>query len=170
MRLIAKKPCKFDRQYLIGEEIPVSVVADPKKQEQLGVIAIADGEGASGGIPGALYTQEQLDNAIAAKVAEISSEQPQATSESNGTIVIPILTENGGYEANMSMSSVVDALVIMQKNAKDAEKAIKTVEDSDVLTILNAADSRKSVKDAVAKRLEEVQSSGTGGDADEEEL
>lgn len=168
--LIAKKPCYFDKQYYIGDIIPDEVVLNPKKQESLGVIAIANSEGASEEVTGALYTQEQLDRAVAEKVAEISTQQPQNEVSNEGGIIIPISTENGILEANMSITSVVAALTIMQKNADEAAEEIKAVEDDDVLMILNAADSRKSVKNAAMKRHEEIQPEEQGGDADGEEL
>ena len=43
MKLIAKKPCSFGGQrFYIGDEIPAELVAEPKAQEKLGVIAIAN--------------------------------------------------------------------------------------------------------------------------------
>lgn len=170
--LIAKKPCFFDRQYLIGEEIPEAVVDDPKRQERLGIIAIAnsDGSGASGAVPGALYTQEQLDKIVADRIAEIKAQGPVGGLSGDGLMEIPLHTEKGVMEANMSISSVVAAITIMQKTADEAAEEIKAVEDDDVLKILNAADSRKSVKNAAMKRHEEIQPEETGGDADETEL
>ena len=170
--LIAKKPCYFDRQYLIGEEIPEVVVDDPKRQERLGVIAIAnsEGSGASGAVPGALYTKEQLDKIVADKIAEYEATKPVGELSGDSLTEIPLQTESGVLEAKMSISSVVAAITIMQKTADEAAEEIKAVEDDDVLKILNAADSRKSVKSAAMKRHEEIQQSETGGDADGEEL
>ena len=38
MRLTANKPCNFGgRKFLIGEEIPVELVANPKAQEKMGI-------------------------------------------------------------------------------------------------------------------------------------
>lgn len=73
MRLIAKKPCNFGgRDFFIGENIPLELVAEPKKQEGLGVITIASsfGEEAPEENSGAIYTQAQLDEAVAAAKAE----------------------------------------------------------------------------------------------------
>lgn len=42
MKLIAKKPCNFGRQYFIGEEIPTECVLDPKAQEKMGVLVVVD--------------------------------------------------------------------------------------------------------------------------------
>jgi len=170
--LIAKKPCFFDKPYLIGEIIPDSVVDDPKRQERLGVIAIAnsDGSGASGAVPGALYTQEQLDKIVADRIAEFEAQGSVGEFSEDSLTEIPLQTENGVLEAKMSISSVVAAITIMQKTADEAAEEIKAVEDDDVLKILNAADSRKSVKSAAMKRHEEIQQNETGGDADDEEL
>lgn len=45
MKLIAKRPCSFGgKQFFIGDEVPVSFVADVKMQERLGVLLIANDE------------------------------------------------------------------------------------------------------------------------------
>lgn len=87
MRLIAKKPCNFGgKRFCIGEEIPAELITEPKKQERLGVITIANGEsaGVSGEQSGTLYTQEQVQQMVgiiqlnaekaSAAVAEIADE------------------------------------------------------------------------------------------------
>jgi len=72
MRLIANKPCSFGgRQFYIGDEIPVNLVADARMQEKMGVITIAnDTERVSGGESVTLFTQEQVDKMIAEAVDE----------------------------------------------------------------------------------------------------
>ena len=45
MRLVAKKPCSFEgKKFFINDEIPAELVADPKTQEKMGVIAIVGGD------------------------------------------------------------------------------------------------------------------------------
>lgn len=45
MKLIAKKPCSFGgKKFYIGEEIPADLVHNPKMQEKMGVLAIANGK------------------------------------------------------------------------------------------------------------------------------
>lgn len=43
MKLIARRPCSFGgKDFFIGEEIPSDLVLDPKKQESMDVLAIAN--------------------------------------------------------------------------------------------------------------------------------
>lgn len=79
MKLIAKKPCSFGGQrFYIGDEIPAELVAEPKAQEKLGVIAIANNEGAgvSGEQSGTLYTQEQVQQTV--EIIQLNAEKASA--------------------------------------------------------------------------------------------
>ena len=76
MRLIAKKPCNFGgRKFYIGEEIPKELVAEPKAQERLGVITVANDEnaGVSDEKSGTLYTQEQVQQLV--KIVKLNAEK-----------------------------------------------------------------------------------------------
>ena len=54
MKLIAKKPCSFGgKAFFINDEIPASVVLNPKQQEDLGVLTIVSDEEVAAELPGA---------------------------------------------------------------------------------------------------------------------
>lgn len=79
MRLIAKKPCNFGGQkFYIGDKIPAELVADPKSQERLGVIAIANDENerVSDEDAGTLFTQEQVQQTI--EIIQLNAEKASA--------------------------------------------------------------------------------------------
>ncbi len=187
MRLIAKKPCSFGgHRFFIGDEIPEGFVADAKMQEVYGVIAIVNenaGEGASGGQPGALFTQEQTDSMIAAAVdeavknvtAELEQERLQQLEELqketaelkvadgfasfDGTVIISIKGESDGENGPATAipatpEEIQEAFSIMQMNAEDGARAVAEVSSENVLILLHAADSRKGIKAAARKQAE----------------
>lgn len=133
MSLIAKKPCSFGgRQFYIGDEIPADFVADAKRQEQLGVIAIVDGD--------------------AGDVFRSSNEN---------TVPIPIELETDGENAQyMSVMATPEEIQqtfsIMQLTAEESIKAISDVTSENILILLHAADSRKKVKTAAKERAENI--------------
>lgn len=79
MRLIAKRPCSFGgRQFYIGDEIQEDLVTDAQRQEKLGTISIVDENAeASGGEPGAFFTQEQADTMVKEAVNNAVAEAEQ---------------------------------------------------------------------------------------------
>lgn len=72
MKLIATKPCSFGgRQFYIGDEIPMELVADAKAQEKIGVITIINGEmGVLDRGVESIFTLEQVEKMIAEAVDE----------------------------------------------------------------------------------------------------
>lgn len=173
MRLIAKKPCQFGgKKFYIGEEIPEELVTEPKTQERLGVIAIANNEsaGVSGEQSGTLYTQEQLDEVVAEvraeleeAVAKLEETEPGAY---EGTVLISVKgTSDGDNEQVTAIPATPEEIQqvfsIMQMNATDGAEAIAGVKSENVLILLHAADTRKTIKDAAKKQADIFSTSGS---------
>lgn len=168
MKLIAKKPCSFGGQrFYIGDEIPAELVAEPKAQERLGVIAIANNEGAgvSGEQSGTLYTQEQFDEAVAevrAKLEEtVAKLEETEPGTYEGTVQIAIKTGSDGDNDQImaipaTPEQIQQTFEIMQLNADKASGAIADVTDENVLTMLLFVDSRSTVKKAAKSRLDNL--------------
>ena len=73
MKLIAKKRCSYGgRKFFAGDEIPADIVLNVEREEKLGVISIANDEAGVPEQPGALYSQEQVDEMMADAVANAS--------------------------------------------------------------------------------------------------
>lgn len=131
MQLIAQKPCSFGgRQFFIGEEIPSSLVVNPKMQEARGILAIANG-----------------------------GEALEFTETLTGQVMfdLPIHQKEGTVRLPFSEEQISLAVDIMQMNTDDAKKAIRNITDEQILFLLNACDSRKTIKDctdSVAAELE----------------
>lgn len=193
MRLIAKKPCSFGgRQFYIGDEIPVDFVTDAKLQEKMGMIAIVDdGMGVSGGQPGTLYTQEQVEELIAEAVeeavgntirdmrkeqeafpayaAELKETEPRAF---DGVVQIAVRgASDGQFTAVFAKPEEIQQVFsIMQQGVEDGARAVADVVSENVLILLHAADSRKMVKNAAKERADrlfpaESEESGKGNEA-----
>ena len=76
MRLIARKPCRFNgRNYYIGDEIPAKAVSDPQAQEKMGVLTIANMD------PGAIYTQADVDQKVQEAKKELESQIEDLTGQ-----------------------------------------------------------------------------------------
>ena len=168
MRLIAKKPCNFGgKRFYVGEKIPAGLVTDPKKQERLGVIAIAnnEGKGVSAELSGTLYTQDQLDEAVAEvraeleeAVAKLEEIEPGAY---EGTVQIAIKTGSDGDNDQImaipaTPKQIQQTFEIMQLNADKASGAIADVKDENVLIMLAFIDSRSTVKKAAKNKLDNL--------------
>lgn len=188
MRLIAKKPCNFGgKRFYAGEEVPAELVTEPKKQERLGVIAIAndESEGVSGELSGTLYTQDQLDEAVAEvraeleeAVAKLEETEPGAY---EGTVQIAIKTGSDGDNDQImaipaTPGQIQQTFEIMQLNADKASGAIADVKDENVLIMLAFIDSRSTVKKAAKNKLDnlsltegENNGAGNGNDATEDD-
>ena len=137
MRLIAKKPCSFEGQkFYIGDEIPAELVANPKAQERMGVIAIAGGT-----IP-----PDELQNMVA-KVGEVKFE-------------ILIHAEEGDLPlqvTNEELSVFTDILQIPVAKTEDKQKVsemIQNIESEDLLIMLDALDGRKFIKEEAQARAQ----------------
>lgn len=133
MKLFAKKPCSFNgRKFVIGEEIPSDFVLNPKAQEKMGVIAIADG------------TDEPSED-IVAQVGVVKFDIPVHAEE--GDLILTVTNEE--------LTVFTDILQIGVKTAEDKQKIsemIQNIESVDLLIMLDALDGRKHVKDEAQAR------------------
>lgn len=179
MKLIAKRPCSFGgRKFYIGDEVPAELVADPKKQERLGAIAIVneDSKGVPDGKSGTLFTQEEVDDMIAAAVETATAELQQAQDELQQAVAELKETEPGAYDGTIQIAvkgestgdneqvtsipatpeEIQKAFSIMQLTAEEGAKEIAGVKSENVLILLHAADSRKTIKDAAKKQADNL--------------
>ncbi len=178
MSLIAKKPCSFGgRKFYIGDEIPTNLVADAKLQEKIGVIAIInDNIEGSGGQPGTLFTQEQVEEMIAEAVQE--AEEKMGTYSGglqSGVLGLDVTAFNvfdetipisvkGSVSGENEQATAIPAkpeeiqqvFAIMQMNAEEGIKTIAEVTSENILMLLHAADSRKTIKDAAKKQADKL--------------
>lgn len=128
MKLIAKRPCSFGgEQFYIGDVIPESLIADPKTQEQLGVITIAGDMGAG--------------------------EQPDSYLPYNEVISIEVKGDEGmQMELLVTPEEIQQVFAILQMGAAEGVQAITEVQSDNVLILLHASDSRKTIKEAAKKQ------------------
>lgn len=133
MRLIAKKPCSFEgKKFFINDEIPANLVANPKDQEKMGVIAIVGD-------------------------SEATTPLPQI-----GEINIPIHAEEGDLILCVTAEELVvftDILQIPVSKAEDKQKItdmIQNIENEDLLIMLDALDGRKHVKEEAQARAQAI--------------
>lgn len=179
MKLIAKRPCSFGgRKFYIGDEVPAELVADPKKQERLGTIAISneDSKGIPDGESGTLFTQEEVDDMIAVAVETATAELQQVQDELQQAVAELKETEPGAYDGTIQIAvkgestedneqvtsipatpeEIQKAFSIMQLTAEEGAKEIAGVKSENVLILLHAADSRKTIKDAAKKKADNL--------------
>ncbi len=175
MRLIANKPCSFGGQkFYIGDVIPTNLVADAKMQEKMGVIAIInDNIGGSGGQPGTLFTQEQVEEMIAEAVEEAEKRRAGQMAELQEYVAELEKMEPGAYDGVIQITvkgaddeqftsiparpeEIQQVFTIMQMNAEEGIKAIADVTRENILILLHAADSRKTIKDAAKKQADKL--------------
>lgn len=135
MSIIALKPCTFGgKKFLIGDEIPESLVANPKVQAKMGTIAISGGT-----IP-----PEELQQ-YTSQVGEVKFE-------------IIIHSENGDLPlavTNEELSIFTDILQINVSKTEDKQKVsdmIQNIESEDLLIMLDALDGRKFIKEEAQAR------------------
>ena len=140
MKLYAKQPCNFGRQYHIGDEIPVDAVLDPKAQEKMGVLTIVeDGEAAP---------DVNLEECVA-MVGQVKFEVPIHTKEEDFILNI----------TNEDLTIFTDIRQIDVKKAEDKQKIadmIQKVESADLLIMLDALDGRTFVKEKAQARAQEI--------------
>lgn len=175
MRLIANKPCSFGgRQFYIGEEIPEKLVADARRQEKMGVIAIVNGNvGALNGLAGVLFTQEQVEKMIAQAVAEAEKKKEDQLAEMRvyaaelremepgaygGMIPISVKGESDEQQTTVftTPEEIQQVFSIMQMTATDGAEIIAGVKSENILILLHAADSRKTVKSAAKEQVDKL--------------
>ena len=140
MRLTALQPCSFGgKRFLIGEEIPVELVANPKALEKMGRIAITDNE----------ETPTGLFNV--------------PIHASNGVVTLNISNADLNVFAEVRQIGVKSA-----EDKQKISALIQNINSDDLLIMLDALDERKFVKEeaqARAKALQEQTEQGeqTGG-------
>ena len=185
MKLIAKRPCSFGgRQFYIGDEIPVDLVADAGQQEQYGMIAIVNTEG----VPGnespkdSPYAQEQYEQDMAelqeyrklgvtpeqirqidGHYAELAKELAQVRKESTKGIAVNLrgwdYSDTGkAAEVTATPEQIKHTFDILQCTAEDGVKYIAEITDETVLLLIHAADSRKTVKNAAKEQRDKLSS------------
>ena len=156
MKLIAQRPCVFGgRKFYKGQEVPLELVDNiyvQAKRKTL-VVSYEDSEiQVSGGQSGTFFTQEQVDNMIAAAVGELKSFNEDVDA------VVMIAVEGSSDEQQMAVPATPEEIQqvfsIMQMTAENGAKAITEVNSENVLILLHAADSRKTVKEAAKKRAD----------------
>lgn len=131
MKLIAQKPCSFGgKRFYIGEEVPADLVLDPKKQEGMGVLAIAADE-------------------VAVAPGTVSS-----------VIDLVIPSPDGDIHLELTPEGLQTVVNVLTGTADDSKPIIEQMTDGDALILLHATDNRKAVKTAAearAKALSEPQ-------------
>lgn len=138
MKLIAKKPCSFGgKAFFINDEIPASVVLNPKQQEDLGVLTIVS------------------DEEVAARILE--------TEVLETDFVIPIVKGSDGDTVQamgvpLNIGEVQEIFSILQMNVEEAAKAIEAVKSENMLIVIYACDSRVGVKKAAQKKVDNLSS------------
>lgn len=152
MRIVALKPCSFEgHKFFIGDEIPTELVANPKAQEKMGVIAIA-GTGNSNPIP---FTDPQE---YVAQVGVVKFEVLVHAEE--GDLPLQITNEE--------LTIFTDIRQIDVQKAEDKQKIselIQQVDSEDLLIMLDAIDGRKYVKEKAQERAQVISGGDTtGGD------
>lgn len=130
MKLIAQKPCCFDKQYFPGDEIPVEAVLDPKQQEKRGVLVCVNENGGA--------------------AASAPSSIPAST------IDINIPTDEGDLALAPSVEGIQSIFSVLTSNVEDAKKIIREMTDGDALILLHMSDSRKGVKDAAEEQAKSL--------------
>ena len=75
-------------------------------------------------------------------------------------ITVPIIAKEGTLELILSPGEVVEAIRILQLNAKEAAKAIGQVEKEEVLIMIDALDERSTVQTAAAAKARELGEQG----------
>ena len=169
MRLIAKKPCSYGgKKFFIGDEIPAELVVNIEREEKLGVISAANDEAVVPGQPGALYSQEQVDEMIADAVANadkgFTQEQVDEMIADAVAELEPFNSDNAGFTVTVkgegdnvtavscSAEDVQSVVDVLQMNADDGAKAVASVKSDSVLILLHALDTRATVKKAAQKQ------------------
>lgn len=144
MRLIAKKPCTFGgNKFFVGDEIPAELVANPKAQEKMGVIAIASNT-SDGIIPPEELQEYTAQVGVVKFTVTIHSEEGD----------LPLLVTND------ELSVFTDIMQLPLSKTEDKQKVsemIQNIESEDVLIMLDALDGRKFIKEEVEKRAKELE-------------
>ena len=148
MKIVAKKPCSFEgKKFFIDDEIPAELVADPKTQEKMGVIAIVGGD----------------SEAVTPRMGVINI----PIHAESGDLTLNVTAEE--------LVVFTDILQIPVNKAEDKQKIsemIQKIESEDLLILLDALDGRKHVKEEAQARAQELNSGDesegeqeqTGGD------
>lgn len=173
MKLIAQKPCVFGgRKFYRGQEVPQELIANTDVQVKRKTLAVSytDSEcQVSGEQSGIFFTQEQVDEMIAAAVANAEQEAEDKIAaavaelkpvEVSNDAVVTIAVDGGSDGQQMAVPTTPEEIQrvfeIMQMTAEDGAKAIAEVGSENVLILLHAADSRKTVKEAAKKQADNL--------------
>ncbi len=147
MGYICTKQLNFSGDvYMPGEAIPDGVVEEKRARTLLANGWIVSSEGGS------------------STAAHTAPNRP-VSDETN--ITIPLESPNGVIEASVSVPTLVEALVVLQKNAKTAMELVGEIEDDDVLMLIDALDSRKTVLEAVKARHNALEAGESESPTDE---
>lgn len=140
MKLIAKKPCNFGKQFFVGDEIPLEAVLDPKLQENRGVLAIVDDE--AGTAPAA----------------------PAAQANPVDTMTVVIHAEEGDMPLDLTREGLQAVVDVLTSNVEGAEPIVAQMTDGDALILLDMTDNRKTIKTAAKERAQELNAQESAGD------
>lgn len=139
MKLIARKPCSFGgEKFYIGDEIPVELVKDPKKQEQYGALVIVEGDALT----------------PAPTVAPVVVTDPVLT------ICVRVGEETMELEPTDDGLQEIFGVLISEPGAAIA--TINQMTDNDALILIHLSDRRATVKKAAKERAEKLQELAEG--------
>lgn len=129
MKLIAKKPCSFGgERFYIGDEIPVELVKDPKKQEQYGVLVIVE--------------------------VDAVTPAPIVVTDPVLTICVRVGEEEMDLEPTDDGLQEIFGVLISEPPA--AVETIKKMTDNDALILIHLSDRRAAVKKAAKERADQL--------------
>jgi|LDZT01.1.fsa_nt_gi hypothetical protein len=87
----------------------------------------------------------------------------QTNVDNKTPIKVPVYTQDGVLELEMTPEDIVQAIGIVQLNANDAITAIKEMDDKDeALILIDALDNRKTVKNAIRAKVGAATEEDTG--------
>lgn len=78
------------------------------------------------------------------------------SSTADGTICIPVKTEEGILELNLSAEDIVQVFDVLQSGADEAKAIIDGMTINDALILIDLTDSRKGIRDYVKKRAKAI--------------
>lgn len=143
MAYIALKPCRFDGvNYYIGDAIPTEAFdkASLTRLVSLGYVVDAG---------------QSTENRT-----EMRADNPQNYAHPVENVDIPVIDGETVNTIPVSVSSLTDFFVGMQKSAGDVVELVEAETRTDLLNLLKYVDTRKTVKAAAEKRLAELAGDG----------
>ena len=138
-KYIALKPCRFGGvKYYIGDAIPAEAIEGESIHRLVTMGYIVD----------------------AGQSTENSADNPQNYAQTVENVDIPVLDGDTVCTLPVSVSSLTDFFVGMQKSAGDVVELVETETRPDLLNLLKSVDTRKTVKAAAEKRIAELAGDG----------